>query len=113
MSEAGADPSVRDGINQLETYLYWQHQEERTRAETEALCAALPWLGPDERDEVARHYLTARRDLTETMRQHIACRIPQIRSEYETRYHQLRVRTVAGAAGAVPAICLAVELLRL
>ncbi|MGX9875261.1 hypothetical protein ACWIG2_18155 [Streptomyces cellulosae] len=73
------------------------------RREAEALCADLPWLTTGQAEDLTRHYVARRIDLTRQMLRTTVRRADELRHEYETRYVELRGallrRHVAWASG--------------
>ncbi|MFD7696725.1 hypothetical protein [Streptomyces sp. NPDC059805] len=58
--------------------------------EAEELCARLPWLTTAQAEDVSRHYVQQRVDLTRRMLRATVERAGQLREEYEARYAELR-----------------------
>ncbi|WP_419992881.1 hypothetical protein [Streptomyces boninensis] len=104
---------VDDGLRQLDGYLYWQGELGAARREAEELCDRLEWLTTAEREQLLREYTSTRTALTEQLLRRLAKRRDELRTEYETRYRELRTRVVGWAVVAVPCVCLVVEVLRL
>ncbi|MFD6036775.1 hypothetical protein ACFWHF_19915 [Streptomyces griseoincarnatus] len=73
------------------------------RREAEALCAGLPWLTTGQAEDLTRHYVDRRVDLTRQMLRTTVRRADELRREYEARYAELRGallrRHVAWASG--------------
>ncbi|MEV6962086.1 hypothetical protein AB0M97_23445 [Streptomyces sp. NPDC051207] len=65
------------------------HQDE-ARREAEELCARLPWLTSSQAEDLTRHYVHHRLDLTCRMLRATVDRAAELRGEYETRYAALR-----------------------
>ncbi|MDI9835713.1 hypothetical protein ACWEGS_26490 [Streptomyces sp. NPDC004822] len=58
--------------------------------EAAELCARLPWLTTAQAEDVSRHYVQQRVDLTRRTLRATAERAGQLREEYEARYAELR-----------------------
>lgn len=85
----------------VEGYLLVQAHHEQALREAGQLCARLPWLTTAQADDLTRHYVRQRADLTRQMLQTTAERAAELRGEYEERFALLRQRLlrrhVAGA----------------
>ncbi|KOX37650.1 hypothetical protein ADL06_02600 [Streptomyces sp. NRRL F-6491] len=98
------------GIARLEGYLLAR------RAGTEATRAGavfadrFPWLGPQERSEVAREFAREHLAVRRRMLQDTVTRAGELRREYGDRYDRLRRRLLAVALGAAGATTVVVSL---
>ncbi|MFF8605693.1 hypothetical protein ACF06X_07115 [Streptomyces sp. NPDC015346] len=83
------------GLARLEGYLMSQAVMSEARRAGEDFARDLSWLGPLERDEIARrftdHHLALRREMLHS----VVERAAELRAEYSERYAQLRRRTLA------------------
>ncbi|MCC9311484.1 hypothetical protein LN042_31220 [Kitasatospora sp. RB6PN24] len=84
-----------NGLNQLEGYLLWQAEIAEAQRAAAAFTGRLPWLTTGQREEVAEAYVQAHLRLSRQAVAHIVKRIRQVRSEYEERYHRLKIRIAA------------------
>jgi len=110
----GHDSTLTDTI---EGYLLARAHHDQAHREAENLCARLPWLTTAEAEDVTRHYVDQRIDLTRQMLLSTTERATQLRQEYVDRYAVLRrdllkrntacARAVLACAGAVSTlVCL-------
>jgi hypothetical protein len=76
--------------NTVEGYLLARSHHDQARREAETLCARMPWLTTAQAEDVTRHYVRQRIDLTRQMLLGTAERAAQLRQEYEERYAALR-----------------------
>ncbi|MFE7837057.1 hypothetical protein ACFU53_13725 [Streptomyces sp. NPDC057474] len=83
----GRDRSPTDAI---EAYLLVHAHHQQAHREAENLCARMPWLTTAQAEDLTRHYLRQRIDLTRRMLLTTTERATQLRQEYETRYALLR-----------------------
>ncbi|MGW1076742.1 hypothetical protein [Streptomyces sp. NPDC002537] len=97
--------SVDHGLRRLDGYLYQQAELATARQEATAFCDHPPWLTATERQELENHYTQARTKTAEATTRHIANRCTELRQQYETRYRQLRLRTVTTAIVAASGVC--------
>ncbi|MFG2133525.1 hypothetical protein ACGFNV_37990 [Streptomyces sp. NPDC048751] len=74
----------------VEGYLLAHSLHEQARREAEDLCARLPWLTTDQAEDVTRHYVLQRIDVSRRVLQSSVERAAQLRHEYEDRYATLR-----------------------
>ncbi|GGZ84774.1 hypothetical protein ACFOOM_23845 [Streptomyces echinoruber] len=96
---------------QAEGYLQARAHHAQARREAAALCARLPWLTTAQADEVTRHYIEQRLDLTRETLRTIVHRAEQLQGEYEARYALLRRALLRRhAAGACALLACAVGL---
>ncbi|MEU0743586.1 hypothetical protein [Streptomyces sp. NPDC006134] len=89
----GGEPLPRDAsllASEAEGYLLARVHHDDARREARALCAALPWLTTAQAEDVTRHYVEQRIDLTRRMLSGTARRAEELRQEYEARYRALR-----------------------
>ncbi|MFF5448026.1 hypothetical protein [Streptomyces sp. NPDC012888] len=91
------------GIARLEGYLMSQAAQQEAAAAGESFAGRLSWLGPGEREEIARRFADHHLALRKQMLGAVAERAQELRDEYGHRYAVLRRRTVAAALGAVVA----------
>lgn len=91
---AGAHDDPRDGQDSVaveaEGYLLARLHHEHARREAEDLCARMPWLTTAQAEDLTRHYVRRRIELTRQMLLDTAQRADQLRQEYEARYAALR-----------------------
>ncbi|MDX2933967.1 hypothetical protein [Streptomyces ipomoeae] len=94
MRGGGRHTSRDDGTSALcdtiEGYLLAHTHREEARREAEELCARMPWLTAAQAEDVTRHYVRQRIDLTRRMLLSTAERAAELRQEYEDRYAALR-----------------------
>ncbi|MEV8596237.1 hypothetical protein [Streptomyces sp. NPDC052012] len=96
----------------VEGYLLARTHLDQAHREAESLCSRLPWLTTAQAEEVTRHYIRQRIDLTRRMLVSTTERADQLRKEYEARYAALRrdlLRRHAACACAVVAAAGAVS----
>ncbi|MEY9810091.1 MULTISPECIES: hypothetical protein [Streptomyces] len=95
--DASAVMAEAEGIVMARSHLAEAHRE------AEALCAALPWLTTGQAEDLTRHYVERRIDLTRRMFRTTVRRADELRRAYEARYAELRGallrRHVAWASG--------------
>jgi hypothetical protein len=91
------DRGDRDGrghgrllADDVEGYLLACAHHEQARREAADLCAGLPWLTAAQAEDVTRHYVRRRGDITRRMLLDTVERAAQLRQEYEARYAALR-----------------------
>ncbi|MEV7671664.1 hypothetical protein [Streptomyces sp. NPDC088752] len=98
------------GIARLEGYLL----AHRVRAEATEAGAAFadrfPWLGPQERSEIAREFAREHLAVRRRMLRDAVARADELRREYGDRYDRLRRRLLAVALGATGATTVVVSL---
>ncbi|GAA2426234.1 hypothetical protein [Streptomyces glaucus] len=75
---------------EAEGYLLAHDHYEAARREARELCTRMPWLTTGQAEEVARHYVDLRLDLTRQMLRSTIRRAAELRQEYEARYRELR-----------------------
>ncbi|MFJ4872859.1 hypothetical protein [Streptomyces sp. NPDC088757] len=98
------------GIARLEGYLL--ARQVRTEA-TEAgavFADRFPWLGPQERSEIARAFAREHLAVRRRMLRDTVARASELRREYGDRYERLRRRLLAVALGATGATTVVVSL---
>ncbi|MFE5187994.1 hypothetical protein [Streptomyces sp. NPDC056628] len=71
-------------------YLLVHDHHVRACREAAELCERLPWLTTAQAEDLSRHYVQQRVDLTRRMLRATVERAGQLREEYETRYAELR-----------------------
>ncbi|MGW0333237.1 hypothetical protein ACWD0J_15430 [Streptomyces sp. NPDC003011] len=76
--------------NTVEGYLLARTHHDQAQREAEDLCARMPWLTSAQAEDVTRHYLRQRIDLTRQMLLTTTERAGRLREEYEDRYASLR-----------------------
>ncbi|MFI6033242.1 hypothetical protein ACIBBD_03475 [Streptomyces sp. NPDC051315] len=110
MSHGGGRHTPGDDLsgglaNAVEGYLLARTHQDRARREAESLCARMPWLTTAQAEDVTRHYVHQRLELTRQMLLETVERAAQLRQEYEDRYaalrHDLLRRHVTCAAAVV------------
>lgn len=75
---------------EVEGYLLARAEYDTAHLEAQALCARLPWLTTAEAEDLTRHYVSQRLDLTRQVLTRITRRATELRDEYEARYRALR-----------------------
>lgn len=94
--------------DEAEGYLLAHAHHDEARLEAEELCARMPWLTAAQAEEVTRHYIRQRIDLTRRMLLGTVERAAQLRQEYETRYAALQrdllKRHAAGACAVLACV---------
>ncbi|MEU0075225.1 hypothetical protein ABZ027_37670 [Streptomyces sp. NPDC006332] len=102
----------------VEGYLLARTHHDQARREAERLCARLPWLSTAQAEDVTRHFVHQRIELTRQMLLSTTERAAELRQEYECRYVELRralLRRHAACASALlactGAVCTAACLL--
>ncbi|MDT0460486.1 hypothetical protein RM550_33005 [Streptomyces sp. DSM 41527] len=83
-------------INEIEGFLLWEAEKDRTRTRAQAFCAGLPWLTDPQRREVEWRYCQEQRDTSRAYLERIAVRSAALRTEYEGVYRALRRRLITG-----------------
>lgn len=99
--EVGAgrqDDDQARGLAQLEGYLLWNAELAEARSRAGSFADRLPWLTAAQREEVEQAYTADRLALSRSTLSRIADRAAQLRTEYEARYRQLKLRCVATCA---------------
>ncbi|MGW1376345.1 hypothetical protein ACWD6P_19020 [Streptomyces sp. NPDC002446] len=81
-------------INEIEGYLLWEAEKDRTRTRADAFCAGLPWLTDSQRQEVELRYCQDQREASRAYLERIAVRSATLRTEYESVYRALRRRLI-------------------
>lgn len=76
--------------DEAEGYLLAHAHHDQARREAEDLCAQMPWLTAAQAEDVTRHYIHKRIDLTRRTMLDTVERGAQLRQEYESRYTALR-----------------------
>jgi hypothetical protein len=105
MSGQGLDPrQTARMIAQIEGTLLCEAEKRTALAAAESFASRLPWLSPDQHEEVARLYADDRLVLAHQTLRRVADRAEQLRGEYTLRYEQLRLRLVCACAAAVLAV---------
>ena len=100
---------------EVEGYLLAHAECDRAHREAEALCARLPWLTTAQAEDLGRHYVNQRLDITRQTLAATARRARELRDEYEARYAALRrallkahtacACVLLGVAGLIAALC--------
>ncbi|MFI8194882.1 hypothetical protein ACIF8T_40385 [Streptomyces sp. NPDC085946] len=75
---------------EAEGYLLAHAHQEQARREAEELCADLPWLTAAQAEDLTRHYVRRRLDVSREMLRATVRRAAELRREYESRYADLR-----------------------
>ncbi|GAB2735435.1 hypothetical protein [Streptomyces bullii] len=75
---------------EAEGYLLARLHHDRALREAEDLCVLLPWLTTAQAEDLTRHYVDRRRELTRRMLLDTVRRADELRQEYESRYAALR-----------------------
>jgi hypothetical protein len=91
---AGEGQEAAAGIARLEGYLLAQSEASAARTAAEDFTSRLPWLDPEQREEVVRLYTADRMALSRRTLEHIVHRSRELRAEYTDRYQQLRRRLI-------------------
>ncbi|MFF3905666.1 hypothetical protein ACFYZJ_06555 [Streptomyces sp. NPDC001848] len=89
---------------EVEGCLLAHAEYDRAHREAEALCARLPWLTTAQAEDLVRHYVSRRLDITRRTLATIARRAGQLRDEYEARYAALRRALLRGHAACACAL---------
>ncbi|MFF8275773.1 hypothetical protein ACF05T_06600 [Streptomyces lateritius] len=89
------------GLARLEGYLMSQAVLSEARRAGEDFARALSWLGPLEREEIARRFADEHLALRRQMLHAVVERAAELRGEYSDRYDLLRRRTLALALTAM------------
>jgi hypothetical protein len=77
-------------LAQAEGHLMARAHLDQARREAEELCSRLPWLTTGQAEDLTRHYVHHRLDLTRRMLRDTMERATELRGEYEARYAALR-----------------------
>ncbi|AIR96191.1 hypothetical protein [Streptomyces glaucescens] len=94
----------RSSVHTVEGYLLACAHRDQAQREAGTLCARMPWLTTAQAQDVTRHYVEQRLEVSRNTLREIIERTAQIRQEYEDRYRTLRrdlFRRHAAAACAV------------
>lgn len=94
-------PQTAAAVNEIEGFLLLHAESEAAHREAQELTDRMPWLTTAEREELARHYVEQRGQLTELMMRTVVHRARCLRHEYETRYLLLRTRLLKISAAVV------------
>ncbi|MEU9194628.1 hypothetical protein [Streptomyces hundungensis] len=78
-----------------------QTARHEAREQGQLFAGALTWLGPDEQEEVSRHFVRHHLRLHRDMLRATVVRAEELRAEYTYRYAQLRRRVIGLAVAAV------------
>ncbi|MFE9772006.1 hypothetical protein ACFYOV_10100 [Streptomyces sp. NPDC005931] len=112
---AGRPPAAASALAaEVEGYLMARAHYEDARREAEELCGRLPWLTASQAEDLARHHVLQRIDLTRRTLRETARRADELAQEYEDRYRDLRrtlLRRHAAGACAVLACAAGVSTL--
>jgi hypothetical protein len=84
--------AAAEGIRQLEGYLLVQTERAAAQRAAEEFAAHLPWLAPEQREEVVRLYTAERMTFTRRSLEHVVRRCDELRGVYTERYAELRRR---------------------
>ncbi|MFD6492365.1 cytochrome C oxidase subunit I [Streptomyces sp. NPDC059944] len=94
--------------NEVEGFLLWQATVADAEQRARDFTIAMEWLTTSQRADVEQRYIADNLKRARTDLERIAARCLSLRAEYETRYHRLRKRCVAGTlalAAGVSAVC--------
>ncbi|MFD5713519.1 hypothetical protein ACFWHW_24605 [Streptomyces pharetrae] len=94
----------RPSTHTVEGYLLARAHHDQAHREAGTLCARMTWLTTAQAEDVTRHYVEQRLEVSRNTLRDIVERTAQIRHEYEERYLALRrdlLRRYAAAACAV------------
>lgn len=82
----------REGVlaQEVEGYLLARAHHEQARREAHALCACLPWLTTAQAEDLTRHYVQQRLEVSRRLLRDTVRRAAELREEYEGRYTELR-----------------------
>ncbi|MFF5455046.1 hypothetical protein ACFY40_28015 [Streptomyces sp. NPDC012950] len=95
------------GIARLEGYLLARQVRVEATEAGAVFADRFPWLGPQERSEIAREFAREHLAVRRRMLRDAVARADELRREYGDRYGRLRRRLLAlalGAAGATAAV---------
>ncbi|WP_128380048.1 hypothetical protein [Streptomyces cavernae] len=84
--------TVAAAVNEIEGFLLLHAEREAAHREAREFTDRMPWLSTAEREEISRHYVEQRGQLTELMLRTVVNRAHSLRHEYESRYRLLRAR---------------------
>lgn len=108
MKPAPEEPSLPEAAaalaNEAEGYLLACAERDGARREAAELCARLPWLTTGQAEDLTRHYVDQRLEVTRGLLRRSARRAEQTRQAYEARYAQLRLALLKGHAAAACAL---------
>ncbi|MFE3885818.1 hypothetical protein ACFXPQ_23420 [Streptomyces lydicus] len=100
----GEERQWDQAINEIEGFLLWEAEKDRTRIRAQAFCAGLPWLTDSQRREVEWRYCQDQRDTSRAYLERIAVRSTALRTEYEGVYRALRRRLITGLLSGTVAV---------
>ncbi|MGX1761015.1 hypothetical protein ACWIG5_29540 [Streptomyces lydicus] len=100
----GEETPWDQAINEIEGFLLWEAEKDRTRIRAQAFCAGLPWLTDSQRREVEWRYCQDQRDTSRAYLERIAVRSTALRTEYEGVYRALRRRLITGLLSGTVAV---------
>jgi hypothetical protein len=100
------DEAINRAVNEIEGYLLWEAEKDRTRDRAQAFCDTLPWLTETQRQEVELRYRHDQHAASRAYLERIAARSTSLRAEYEDVYRALRRRLVTACVTAVSAVLL-------
>ncbi|MET9932069.1 MULTISPECIES: hypothetical protein [unclassified Streptomyces] len=98
------------GIARLEGYLLARRVRTEATEAGAVFADRFPWLGPQERSEIAREFAREHLAVRRRMLQDAVARADELRREYGDRYDLLRRRLLAVALGATGATTVVVSL---
>ncbi|MFD5570625.1 hypothetical protein [Streptomyces cadmiisoli] len=90
--------------SEVEGYLIARAERDDARREADALCARLPWLTTGQAEDLRRHYIDQRLNVTCRILRNAIRRTEHLHQTYEARYASLRrtlLRRHAAASCAV------------
>ncbi|MFE5514237.1 hypothetical protein ACFQ9J_27260 [Streptomyces sp. NPDC056529] len=99
-----------EGIARLEGYLLARQVRAEATEAGAVFADRFPWLGPQERSQIAREFAREHLALRRRMLQDAVARAGELRHEYGDRYGRLRRRLLALALGATGATAAVVSL---
>lgn len=102
--QRGEEMQWDQAINEIEGFLLWEAEKDRTRTRAQAFCAGLPWLTDSQRREVEWRYCRDQRDTSRAYLERIAVRSATLRTEYEDVYRALRRRLITGLLSGTVAV---------
>ncbi|MBV7694264.1 hypothetical protein KWI83_00905 [Streptomyces sp. TRM70350] len=76
--------------NEVEGYLIARAEQEEARREAEELCSRLPWLTTAQAEDLTRHHIDQRLEVTRRILRRSVRRADQLHQAYEARYAELR-----------------------
>ncbi|MFJ6750590.1 MULTISPECIES: hypothetical protein [unclassified Streptomyces] len=102
-----------EAINEIEGYLLWEAERDRTRTRAAAFCDGLPWLTDAQRQEVERRYCLDQHATSRAYLERVAVRSTSLRAEYDGVYRALRRRLITACGSAMVAVTVLVTVMSL